>query len=155
MATCDPFIKLGNTSYPVYYDKVSLKCVTTCPSGQPYSWSVDRACYASCPADSSGNQYYKDSTTMKCVSVCPNVTQNNSVITPLFIDNITNSCVTSCDNSTGYWGYLDPSNGKMSCILNCPHGYFRDTSSGLPLCTKVCPYPSWFGDFNILPNACK
>lgn len=30
--TCDPYISLGNTSYPVYYDKTNKKCVTTCPS---------------------------------------------------------------------------------------------------------------------------
>ena len=42
----------------------------------------------------------------------------------------------------------------MKCILNCPAGYFRDLSSGRPLCTKVCPAPDWFGDFNTLPPQC-
>lgn len=42
----------------------------------------------------------------------------------------------------------------MSCILNCPAGFFTDLSTGRPLCTKVCPAPSWYGDFNTLPPSC-
>jgi hypothetical protein len=91
---------------------------------------------------------------MSCVDICPNVTQGSTVAIPLYIDNTTNSCVTECDSTIGYWGYLDPTTGVRSCIYNCPHGYFRDQASGRPLCTKVCPAPDWFGDFNTLPPAC-
>ena len=73
---------------------------------------------------------------------------------PLYIDNTTNTCVEVCDHTIGYYGYLDPTTGVMSCIFNCPHGYFQDMSSGRPLCTKVCPAPNWFGDFNTLPPQC-
>ena len=73
---------------------------------------------------------------------------------PLYIDNTTNTCVEECDYTIGYYGYLDPSTGVMSCVFNCPHGYFKDMSSGRPLCTKVCPAPDWFGDFNTLPAQC-
>jgi hypothetical protein len=73
---------------------------------------------------------------------------------PLYIDNTTNTCVQKCDNSIGYWGYLDDATGAMRCVLNCPTGYFRDLSTGRPLCTRVCPGPDWFGDFNTLPPQC-
>lgn len=91
---------------------------------------------------------------MTCVDVCPNITQGSRVAIPLYIDNTTNSCVTECDDSIGYWGYLDPVSGVRECVFNCPHGYFRDSTTGRPLCTKVCPGPDWFGDFKTLPPAC-
>lgn len=151
--TCNPTITLGGSSFPLYYDKVNKKCTTSCPAAQPYSWSNDRACYSSCPLDS-GTQYYKLDTDMSCVDICPNITQGVTVAIPLYIDNVTNSCVAKCDNTSGYWGYLDPVTGVRKCVFNCPSGYFRDLSSGMPLCTKVCPAPDWFGDFNTLPPAC-
>jgi hypothetical protein len=151
--TCNPTITLGGSTVAQYYDKTNKKCVTICPATEPYSWSVDRACYSSCP-NSGGTQYYKLNTDHTCVSVCPNITQGANVKIPLFIDNTTNTCVEKCDNTIGYYGYLDPSTGVMKCIFNCPAGYFQDMSSGKPLCTKVCPFPDWFGDFNTLPPKC-
>jgi hypothetical protein len=89
---CDASITLGGVAFPLYYDKVNRKCTTVCPNSQPYSWSVDRACYSTCPLDGS-TQYYKLNTELKCVSVCPNVTQGANVAIPLYIDNTTNTCV--------------------------------------------------------------
>lgn len=137
----------------VFYDKTNKKCVVKCPDSEPYSWWVDRACYADCPYYNS-KQYYKLDSNMSCVDICPNITQGTTVAVPLYIDNTTNSCVTECDDAIGYWGYLNLSTGTRSCVFNCPHGHFRDLSSGRPLCTKVCPGPDWFGDFNALPPAC-
>ena len=151
--TCDPTVTHGGTAYPLYYDKTNQKCVTVCPSTEPYSWSGDRACYSACPNDA-GTQYYKLNTDMTCVATCPNITQGSTIMIHLYIDNTTNTCVEVCDHTIGYYGYIDPATGVMSCIFNCPHGYFQDMSSGRPLCTKVCPYPDWFGDFNTLPPQC-
>jgi hypothetical protein len=39
-------------------------------------------------------------------------------------------------------------------VQTCPTGYYKDMSTGRPLCTKVCPSPDWFGDPLALPKAC-
>lgn len=85
----------------MYYDLVNRKCTPICPSGQPYSLSVDHACYSACPLKSS-IQYYKLKTDMTCVPICPNITQNGTVTIPLYRDSSTFTCVEVCP--AGTWG---------------------------------------------------
>jgi hypothetical protein len=56
--TCPTTITLGSVIKNLYYDLVNRKCVTECPSTQPYSNPTDLACYLNCPING-GVQYYK------------------------------------------------------------------------------------------------
>jgi hypothetical protein len=150
VALCPETITLGGSSATVFYDLTNRKCTTICPSTEPFSFWLDRACHSSCPY-TGGKQYYKLNTNMSCVDICPNVTEATIVAIPLFIDNATYSCITVCPS--GYWGYTN-SAGTRSCVLNCPSPLFHDNSTGRPLCTDICPAPAYFGDKLTMPIAC-
>jgi len=152
VTVCPLTITLGGIAVPIFYDLVNRKCTTSCPSTQPYSFWVDRACYSSCPLNG-GIQYYMLTTNMSCVDICPNITQNGTVAIPLYRDTTLLKCVQVCP-SNGYYGYTNISNGDRYCTLTCPSSLFADTSTGRPLCTSICPYPSYFGDPQTLPPSC-
>lgn len=156
---CWASITLGGTVFPLYYDLVGRRCTTKCPSAQPYSFYEDSACYANCPANSSGVQYYNLDLNYTCVDSCPMVTNSTGGDQiPLFKLQVATTgatggvtyiytCVDVCPTST--YGYTD-ANGVRECLSSCPSPQFADTSTGRPICRAICAVPDWFGS---IPSA--
>lgn len=145
------------------------RCEDICTSG--YAYALDFTCLATCPAPYSG---FHNGTARICVLRCPtnfysfNRTCEPTCPSPLYADNSTNECVSSCissfasddvrvcvpgcaiyplfplsDNSTNRCVNICPSDpdfyaSNNVCVFNCPSGKFADPTAGLRTCTDLC-----------------
>lgn len=66
VTACNATITLGNIERALYYDTRNKKCVTVCPSTEPYFNAADRTCYSTCPGGK-----FKNDRNMECVTTCP------------------------------------------------------------------------------------
>jgi hypothetical protein len=120
------------TTKKLYRDYVNWRCVTNCPSTQPYGDPVTRTCYSVCPSPRFG-----DNTTMTCVAVCPHTYLDSGPYKTYASGRI---CVPYCDSTS----WANPA--TATCISPCTSAGFplKDDSTGQNLCVSSCPPPNRF-----------
>jgi hypothetical protein len=111
-----------------YGDRITFKCVKTCPR-QQYRDNSTGLCVYDCQPG-----FFANNVTWNCSAWCNN---------EYFAEDINNTCVLYCP--TGYYGY------KNKCWSQCPNQTYtynhKDNSSWL--CVDRCPaYPDYFADNN-------
>lgn len=118
-----------NTPVMTYAHSNTRQCQQVCQTG--FGDPISRTCVPTCPSNSWG-----DPNSKKCVTFCPdnyyayNSTQmclylSCNVVSSLYADNTTHSCVTTCPASADLFG--DPSSGI--CVLYCPPNRYAEISS--------------------------
>lgn len=140
-SSCTTPITINSNTFSVYHDRTNQKCVTNCPSTEPFSWDTNMTCYAICP-----NSEFVLNRTLKCIPVCPSTPDP-----PLFgYLNATANSVSYCHEVCPTGTYADPFDNlcKTTCTWTATDKYFFDTSTGYRKCVLVCPAPNWFGDTN-------
>ena len=104
-----------------------------------------------CP-NSTTPYYYIDKTTKSCVSDCPDYyfrdnflgecVQVGGCSNGYYADETSRNCLMNCTGSVST--YKDSS--SMSCVSQCPFGYFGDYSASYDKkCVTTCP-DGWFAD---------
>ena len=106
------------TGQNLYRDYTNWRCVTNCPSTEPYADPVDRKCYAVCPSP----RYSANTTTLLCVGTCPHTVIDSGIYKTYASGRY---CVPYCPNTT----WADPATAK--CISPCTGTYaLMDNSTG-------------------------
>ena len=125
-------------SKKLFRDYTNKKCVSNCPSSEPYGYEDDRKCYSTCP----GSSYKSDATEMRCVNTCPNSITGSTYRTYGYnVSTNDGECVAHCPD--GYWA----DSTTATCVQTCPGSIpYKDDSTGDNVCVATCPAPNRFAD---------